>query len=56
VIMCHPSGRAAAIGALAASLDRAEGCDRAVDNHIVFVLTAFGAVEAHESVTRLPPA
>lgn len=52
MILGHPSGRAAAITALTASLDRAEGCDRAVDDHIVFVLTAVGAVEAHASVMR----
>jgi len=52
VILGHPSGRAAAIAALTASLDRAEDCDRAVDDHIVFVPTAVGAVEAHASVMR----
>lgn len=52
VILSHPPGRGTAIAALTASLDRAEGCDRAVDDHIAFVLTALDAVEAHASVMR----
>ncbi len=50
VIVRRLSGHAAATAALTASLDRAEGCDRAVDDRIGFVLTAVGVVEAHTSV------
>lgn len=49
---CHPAGRTAAVAALAALLDRAEGVDRELNGFAVCMLIDLGATEALPSVAR----